>query len=74
MSAWLLVTVIVVATAVVIGALIYLRGNPPLGSLGRTGSTWLEHSEDRPPEERPDEDARDHPIPRRPLRVRWPRT
>lgn len=72
MSAWVLVLLIVAVAAAIIGALVYLRGDPPLRSLGRRGSTWMEHSEDREPDDRPDEDARDDPIPRRPLRVRWP--
>ncbi len=72
MSAWMVVLVIVAVAAASIGTLVYLRGQPPLRSLGRHGNTWLEHSEDRPAEDLPSEDAPDDPIPRRPLRGRWP--
>ncbi len=71
MNAWIAVLLIVVVASAIIGTLIYLRGTPPLRLLGRYGSTWMDHSEDRELPDRPDEDARDDPIPRRPLRVRF---
>jgi hypothetical protein len=41
-----------------------------VASLGRQGAFWFEHEEDREVEERPTEDGRDAPLPRRPLRAR----
>lgn len=41
-----------------------------VGSLGRQGMFWFEHDEDREVEDRPTEDERDAPLPRRPLRGR----
>lgn len=41
-----------------------------LASLGRQGLFWFEHEEDRDVAERPTEDGRDAPLPRRPLRAR----
>jgi hypothetical protein len=41
-----------------------------MASLGRQGAFWFEHAEDRAVEERPDDDATDPALPRRPLRAR----
>jgi hypothetical protein len=41
-----------------------------VASLGRQGAFWFEHEEDREVEERPNEDGRDAPLPRRQLRAR----
>ena len=38
--------------------------------LGRSGLFWLDHRDDLPIAGQPDEDERDAPIPRRPLRGR----
>ena len=42
-----------------------------LSDLGRQGTAWFEHDEDRALEERPSEDALDAPLPHRPLRTRF---
>jgi hypothetical protein len=41
-----------------------------VASLGRQGAFWFEHEEDRAVEDRPTEDGRDAPLPRRPVRAR----
>jgi hypothetical protein len=38
--------------------------------IGRQGQAWFDRAEDRPIAERPNEDDRDAPLPRRPLRGR----
>jgi hypothetical protein len=38
--------------------------------IGRQGQAWFDRAEDRPISERPSEDDRDLPLPRRPLRGR----
>jgi hypothetical protein len=48
----------------------YFRTSRVLDRLGRQGQTWFDHPEDISYAERPSEDARDEPIPKRPLRGR----
>ena len=68
MSAFEVVTVVVCVAALAIAATSYFRGG--LNDLGRYGRTWFDHREDIPEADRPSEDERDAPIPRRPLRGR----
>jgi hypothetical protein len=42
-----------------------------LAEMGRLGGTWFERPEDREFAERPDDDAKDAPLPRRRLRARY---
>lgn len=66
---------IVLIAVAVVGILLsftrYLRPGRAVADLGRVGSMWFEHIEDREVNERPSEDARETPIPRRPLRSRY---
>ncbi|MGI8863145.1 MAG: hypothetical protein ACR2JH_01895 [Solirubrobacteraceae bacterium] len=60
-----------VAVAGTTAALVsYLRGPGPLEELGRYGASWFAHPGDLPLSERPSEDERDAPLPKRPLRGR----
>jgi hypothetical protein len=70
-NAWEIVTIVVAAIAIVLALMTYFRLSRALDQLGRGGRTWFDHQEDIPPGERPDEDARDAPIPKRPVRG-WP--
>jgi len=71
MSAFEVVTILVTVGGTAIGLIAYLRGGGPLAELGRHGALWFEHPSDRPYAERPAEDERDAPLPRRPLRGRF---
>jgi hypothetical protein len=62
------VVVIVVGVVALVVALSSLFG--ATARLGRRGRTWFAHPDDLPLEERPSEDDRDDPLPRRPLRGR----
>lgn len=70
MNAYETVTIIVTAGAVLIGVVDYLRSGGPIAQLGRYGTLWFDHIGDLPIEQRPSEDERDAPIPRRALRGR----
>jgi hypothetical protein len=72
MSAFELVTIVVSVVAIALALTSYFRVKRVLEELGRQGGTWFAHSDDLPPDERPREDERDEPIPRRPLRGRPP--
>jgi hypothetical protein len=61
------VTILVVVGAVLLGLIDYLRSGGALDQLGRDGTVWFDHIADLPIEQRPSEDERDAPIPRRPL-------
>ena len=41
-----------------------------MARIGRSGGTWFDHADDLPVEQRPSDDERDAPIPKRPLRGR----
>ena len=71
MNAFEAVTILVTAATAGIGVYTYLRTGGALSELGRNGVMWFEHTGDRPIEDRPSEDERDAPIPRRPLRGRF---
>lgn len=64
------VTILVTLGALAVGVLDFLRSGGPLAGLGRQGTLWFEHSDDRAIDQRPSEDALDAPLPRRPLRGR----
>ena len=70
MNAFELVTVAVSTTAIVLAATSYFRVSRVLDRLGRGGQTWFDHADDASLAERPSEDERDPPIPKRPLRGR----
>ena len=69
MSSLLVVIIIVAAAAAAYGVLAIFRPRP---QRVRRGATWIDHIDDLPPEEQPDEDARDEPVPQHdePLRGR----
>lgn len=62
------VTLGVTAGAIALAATPYLRPSRVIQQLGRQGAMWFEHVEDREVDQRPSEDERDAPLPRRPLR------
>jgi hypothetical protein len=70
MNAFEVVTLIVCIVALVIATASFLRVSRAIDQLGRRGSTWFDHSEDLADGDRPSEDDRDAPIPKRPLRGR----
>ena len=69
MSLFELVTLVVSVVAIALAATSYFRLNQVLQQLGR-GGPWFHRAEDLDIGQRPDEDERDDPIPRRPLRGR----
>jgi hypothetical protein len=71
MNAFEIVTIVVAVIAIVLAATTYFRVSRVLQELGRGGQTWFDHAEDLAPGERPSEDDRDAPIPKRPVRG-WP--
>jgi len=66
---------IVTVAVSIVAALLCLTGyfgpGEALRELGRTGTTWFEHPEERELSERPSEDLAEEPLPRRPLRARY---
>jgi hypothetical protein len=68
MSAFEVVAIVVSVLAIALALTSYFRINRVLSHLGRSGQTWLDHEEDEPIGDRPSEDDRDEPIPKRPLR------
>ena len=70
-TAFEIVTFVVVSLAVVACFTPFFSIRRAMASLGRQGAFWFEHPEDRTVEERPDEDATDAALPRRPLRARY---
>ena len=68
MSAFAVVTVVVCAIALAIAAVWFVIGG--MGDFNRRGRMWFDHREDIPEADRPSEDDRDAPIPKRPLRGR----
>ena len=71
MNAWEIVTIVVAVIAILLAATTYLRVSRALDQLGRRGSSWFDHAEDIAAGDRPSEDDRDAPIPKRPVRG-WP--
>jgi hypothetical protein len=70
MRAFEIVTIVVSAIAIVLAATSYFRVSRVLDRLGRGGHSWFDHAEDLQVANRPSEDERDDPIPKRPLRGR----
>ena len=64
------VTIAVAVSGAAVAGIVYLRGPGALEGLGRQGQSWFEHPADREVSDRPSEDERDTPLPRRPLRGR----
>ena len=69
MSAFEVVTIAVAVVSLALAATSYFRVNRVLQQLGRQGP-WFDHAQDQGIDERPSEDERDAPIPKRPLRGR----
>ena len=67
MSAFEIVLIVVAAVAVLIACTRYFRLRNVVAQLGQSS---FERSEDRPIDERPSEDTRDRPLPKRPVRGR----
>jgi hypothetical protein len=70
MNAFEIVTLVVSLVAIVIALLTYFRFSRVVQDLGRHGGNWFDHAEDMQVGDRPSEDERDAPIPKRPLRGR----
>jgi hypothetical protein len=70
MNAFEAVTIVVAVVAIVVAVASYLRVNRAIDQLGHGGRMWFDHAADQPIEGRPNEDERDEPIPKRPLRGR----
>ena len=69
MSAFEVVAVVVSLVAIAVACTSYFRLNRVLSELGRQGP-WFDHTEDHDITDQPNEDDRDEPIPKRPLRGR----
>jgi hypothetical protein len=67
MSAFEIVLVVVGVVGILLGAAWYFRTHDILSGLGTSPESFA-HPEDRPLSERPNEDDRDEPLPKRPLR------
>jgi hypothetical protein len=70
MRAFELVTIVVSVVAIGLALTSYFRVSRVLQRLGRHGQVWFDRVEDIDPPERPSDDDRDDPLPRRPLRGR----
>ena len=70
MNAFEVVTLVVSVVAIALAASSYFRLQHVLRDMGRGGSAWFDRAADRDISERPLEDDRDDPIPKRPLRGR----
>jgi hypothetical protein len=70
-SAWEIVTIVVAVVAIVLAASNYFRLRQVLSEMGQRGYS-VYRGEDADIAERPNEDDRDAPIPKRPLRGRLP--
>ncbi len=67
MSAFEVVVIVVGVIGILLAGTRYFRTRNAVGRLGRSA---FAHPEDRPVSERASEDARDEPLPKRPLRAR----
>ncbi|MDQ6745214.1 MAG: hypothetical protein M3Z27_04245 [Actinomycetota bacterium] len=70
MNAFETIILIVTVAAVVLALSAVFGPGRSLQDIGRSGSLWFDHQDDLPLDQRPSEDERDAPIPRRPLRGR----
>lgn len=71
MNAYETVTIVATVGWALVGLIWYLRSGGALAELGRGGTLWFDHQSDRMLEDRPSEDEKDAPIPRRELRTRF---
>jgi hypothetical protein len=69
MSAFEVVLIVVGVAGILLAATRYFRTRNTLSSLGNSPESFA-HPDDRPVSERPSEDARDQPLPKRPVRGR----
>jgi hypothetical protein len=67
MSAFEIVLVVVGVVGILLGAVWYFGTHDLLSRLGTSPESFA-HPDDRPISERPSEDDRDEPLPKRPLR------
>jgi hypothetical protein len=67
MSAFEIVVIVVGVLGILLAATRYFRTRRTVSHLGESPESFA-HPEDRPISERPNEDARDEPLPKRPLR------
>jgi hypothetical protein len=70
MSAFEVVTIVVCVIAIALAATSYFRVSRVLQELGRHGPSWFDHEDDLDVSDRPSDDERDAPIPKRPIRGR----
>ena len=71
MSGFEVVTFAVALIAAALSLTRYFWPSRVLEDLSRFGSTWFENPGERELADRPDEDAKDAPLPRRRLRARY---
>lgn len=71
MQAFEIVTIAVAVISLALCLTRYFRISTVLSGLGRQGTMWFEHHEDRDVKDQPTEDAVDSPLPHRPLRSRY---
>jgi hypothetical protein len=67
MSAFEVVLIVVGVVGILLAGTRYFRTR---NAINRLGSSSFEHPDDRPVSERPNEDERDQPLPKRPVRAR----
>jgi hypothetical protein len=67
MSAFEVVVIVVGVAGILLAATRYFRTRDTLSRLGKSPGSFS-HPEDQPVSERPNEDDRDEPLPKRPLR------
>ncbi len=70
MTTFEIVLIAVAVVGIAVALTPWFRPARLMGRIGRRGGTWFDHADDLPVQERPGEDERDAPIPRRPLRGR----
>ena len=68
MSAFEVVLIVVAVVGIAFAGTRFFRTRNTVNRLGRSS---FEHPEDRPVSERPNEDTRDQPLPKRPVRARY---
>ena len=67
MSAFEVVLIVVAVGAILVACTNYFRLRNVISQLGESPRSF-EHPDDRPASERPSEDERDEPLPKRPMR------
>jgi hypothetical protein len=71
MTTFEIVTIGVALVAIALCFLRYFQPGRAAAELGRQGQIWFDHLEDHEVAERPSDDAKDSPVPRRRLRARY---